>query len=339
MALGDLFQSDLNTGAHKGLSVRPTQEMVVIKHDSRVGGVSLIVPDNDPNDRESRGSIVDVDKLEFVPLTVATMVKAEGTGSNASYSAVFDVYKYGDRNSKSLGIFDRNGAYENTGATSVYRVIGVLRSVDGKSIAKLGNELSEKFGSKPVPAYLDLTYAKFNQMTTVAPDYDKGGVITLTKGKDNKLIQKTPKAKYWLPIFSFQPLDEESANKFETYVKDFFEETKTWIEAVHANDAFLGALRDHGITAPNSVNKLRNMGLDDYEKLVERVKSLGNNDENAGFTALAKQLDVAQTSAPAKSDDDSFDDGSEIKADENVDPFHPNGDDTEVDVSDDDLPF
>lgn len=341
MAL-DLFQSDLQTSTTRGLSVRPTQEMVVIKHDSRVGAVSLIIPDNDPNDRKSRGSVIDVNEVEFVPLTMVSMAKGENIQSNASFADAFDVYKYNDRGqSTSLGIFDRNGAYEAVGTSSSYRIVGVLRSVNGAGISTLDNALSEKFGSNPVPAYLDLTYAKLKQLDSIDPNHGAGSIVKLTTGKNRDLVQVTTRATYFLPLFEVTEMDKKTSDKFEAYITDFLVEVQTWIDAIRENDKKLVELKNHGLARPNVVNDLRKIGIDSYDDLATRVKELGGDNASLGFKALAEQLvgDGVEADTSADTDELVETKSKSTQADEkaDIDPFNQK---TPEDKSaNDDLPF
>ena len=72
--LDSFYQEDVtDTGAR--LSVRPTQEMAIIKHDARTGMMSIIVPDKDENDSNARNSEITITKVDFVPLTVVKIEK------------------------------------------------------------------------------------------------------------------------------------------------------------------------------------------------------------------------------------------------------------------------
>ena len=108
--LDSFYQEDVtDTGAR--LSVRPTQEMAIIKHDARTGMMSIIVPDKDENDSNARNSEITITKVDFVPFTVVNIEKGKGIGSNATILDTVDFYKFSDNGqSVSIGVVIHDGA-------------------------------------------------------------------------------------------------------------------------------------------------------------------------------------------------------------------------------------
>lgn len=344
MAGLDLFQQDVNTGSSR-LSVRPIQEMAIIKHDARSGALSVIVPDNDPNDRESQGSIVDVKKLEFVPITRTLIAKGENIGSNVTIAGHFDIYSYVKNTSLSLGQFGRQSMYEGTGhrASVQNRLYGLIRTVDGEPISKLGedNALTQKFGSDPVPAFFDLNHTKFQALEAVA-DVNKPMYLTISGGKGTKanpLSYKTSYATNYKPKFEAKDMPVEAQEKMAEFAKDYVEATAKWVEEVRANDAFLSLLAENELVMPDVVNTLNaSFSISNVEQFEAKAEQLGNGDIEAGTPILVKKVlaKLGSDASEFESDEETGFVGDKPATESTENPFNA-GD--EVDVSDDDLPF
>ena len=335
----NLFQNDLNTGSSR-LAVRPTQDIAIIKHDARSGALSIIVPDNDPNDSTSRGSIVDVKKVEFVPMTQVLIAKGENIGSNVSIAGHFDLYKYVNNQSLSLGLFGRQNMFDATKASTQNRVYGLIRSVDGKAVAKLDedNALREHFGSNPVPAFIDLNNTKFKALKAVTA-LNEPVALTVAGGRGTKtkpLAYETGYATNYRPDFSVEELPADAQKAMADYAKDFIKETQDWIEQIRENDAFLALLVENGLTDPDTVNTLANsLSITSVKQFNDKVKELGDGDDAKGLKKLIAKVTnkVGSDSAELESD---IQDTSKSDDEPVENPFDSG---EEVDVSDDDLPF
>lgn len=348
--LDSFYQEDVtDTGAR--LSVRPTQEMAIIKHDARTGMMSIIVPDKDENDSNARNSEITITKVDFVPLTVVKIEKGKGIGSNATIRDTFDLYKYSDNGqSESIGVVNHDGAYQKVGAKTNWRLVGVLRSVDGKPVKDLGNALSEKFGSNLVPVYMDLTNAKNKELAKSDSRSATGKVLSVSGGKTGVTIQHTTQQDYPLPKFEVTELDEASTKKFEKFIEPFTVDLSTWIEDIRANDEFLALVQTMGFIDAGMVNKLRSAGLSTASDLENKLKELGQDDLAKGASILLAQFRAtgnggngtatASSNAGFSGTNDATAQSANTSAPA-VDPFATsgNGENTEIDISDDDLPF
>lgn len=346
MAGLDLFQQDVNTGASR-LSVRPIQEMAIIKHDARSGALSVIVPDNDPNDNTSQGSIVDVKKLEFVPITRTLIAKGENIGSNVTIAGHFDIYSYVKNTSVSLGLFGRQSMYDGTDkrASVQNRLYGLIRTVDGEPVAKLGedNALAQKFGSNPVPAFFDLNHTKFQALEAVT-DVNKPMYLTISGGKGTKtnpLSYKTSYATNYKPKFEAKDMPAEAQEKMAEFASDFVNETSKWVAEVRANDAFLSLLAENELVMPDVVNTLNNsFSIGTVEQFEAKAEKLGDGDVEAGTAILVKKVLAKIGSDAGEFESDTDEEtgfvGDKPATEATDSPFKGGA---EVDVADDDLPF
>lgn len=341
----NLFQDDVNTGSAR-LAVRPDNNMAILKHDSRTGSMSIIVPDADPNDRDSQGSVVDVKSVELAVITYVLIGKGQDIGSNVTIHGDFDLYKY-DRSgqSRSLGIFGRPNIYDGThgDATVQMRLIGIVRSIDKKSVGKLDNEISEYFGDKPMPIFIDLNYTKQKELGK-ATDLTKPVLLTVGGGKGKALSYDTGHATNYKPSFTAKELPEATETKMADFASEFVGKTAEWLQAIRKNDELLTTLVELELVEPNAFNVVTNtFGLTSIDQFNEKAEKLGEGE--VGRDALAKRiLHKLHEDKTTNEFDDPADDTPAVAkkstpATSATAPQSPfDGGETE-DADDDDLPF
>lgn len=298
MSLSDL-RVDIDNEMGESLPVRPLREMVNLKHDARTGTLNLILPDNlDSNDPDAKGTEVMLSAVEFVPLTILKMVKGKGVGSNVSIKGVYDLYKYSNDNSsaKSFGVMSRKKAFNEAGAKSAFRAYGFLRSVDGVAVSKLDNKLSEMYGKNLVPTFMDFTYQKFRTLQDVDKE-PEGKILSIKQGKNPELIQHATledgtKVTYYMPMMETKELTKTQETQLEKFAKDYIEVVADYLEKVKANDAFLMALKEHGMTQPNTVSTLReDFSISNVDSLTKEATNLADGgDVEKGYAILARKL-------------------------------------------------
>lgn len=331
------------------LSMRPVENMAILKHDARDGSIKVILSNDDDEPDE-----VSAKKLEFVPTLIFTYVggsinsKTEKIrfASALTSNNYFDVYQYNEDSNESLGIMKSTVAYDKSnGATSrLDRVFGVLRSVDGNNPMSYP-EIEEHFKGEPiVPCFIDLKYSKSkwlqNKVTGNWSRAIKKKFVTISGGKKG-LSYTTTAGKSYHPEFSITE-NEKSLAKMAEISQDYIKACLDFANEVVEHDKFIRELYVHGLTMPNAVDYLRDLDVYDVESLKRYFQEQNSNWDALYQTILSSGMAKEQSvdKAVAKVENSSIQ-NEDIKKAIN-DTYRGNNsedEDKEIPVEEDELPF
>lgn len=331
----------------EGLPKRPVDDMVIIKHDARIGALTALVSiGNSDEEPES----VNATSIQFVPLLTYTQVSGKVDKKDAYYTSAltsnnfFDVYGYGEDAQKSLGIISSNLAYDKTdGATSRSdRVFGILRAIDGKNPMEY-EEIKKVFGSQPiVPCFIDLKYNKAQilakEVTGNWSEAIKQKIVTINGGNGKELAYTNKSGqKNYHPAFKVEE-NEKVLKKMQEISQDFLQKALNFADKVEKHDEFISTLYEQELTAPGIVNTLSDLGVTDMDSL-DRYLQKHNNDWNAlhklvNRSSVHTKEDIDE--AIDKVDDYLTNDNKDFGTDDLKKAFD---DESDISVDEDELPF
>ena len=346
------FSNFTNVGVSEesqGLSMRPVDNMAILKHDARDGSLSIFLSNGSNEDPDE---IEEIKEVSFAPVLVYGFIKGAGDNpedprysSSLSSNRFYDVYKYDRNSTTSLGIVKSNEAYQKSnGVTSFQRrVIGVMRSVDGKNPKSIP-EIEKHFGDEQiVPCFIDLKTVKTTKLQEIVgrnwSKAIKNKIVTIKGGKKGLNYKNAHGGKSYYPAFEVSD-EPEALKKLATISEDYLQACMDFSKEVATHDEFIRELYMHQFTQPKGVENLRDLGISDADSLNTYFED-NHTDwdglrKTIGEQAKAKQ--DAIDNAVDKVDQSMADQKQELKDALKNDAFSNNQND-EIDVSDDDLPF
>lgn len=347
------FSDFTNVGVSEetqGLSMRPVDNMAIIKHDARDGSLSVFLSNGSGEDPDE---IEEIKEVSFAPLLVYGFIKGAGDqpedpryNSSLSSNRFYDVYRYDRNGTTSLGIIKSNEAYQKSnGVTSFQRrVIGVMRSIDKKNPKSIP-EIEKHFGdSEIVPCFIDLKTIKTTKLQEIVgrnwSKAIKNKIVTIKGGKKGLNYKNAHGGKSYYPAFEVSD-EPEALKKLAAVSEDYLNTCMDFSKEVASHDEFIRELYTHQFTQPNGVENLRDLGISDLDSLNAYFED-NQTDWNGLRKAVgeqAKAKEEAIDKAADKVDQSVADNQQELKDALTNEAFSNNQNDDGIDVSDDELPF
>lgn len=349
----DSFHSNLSSDQVKQSLARPTNKMLLIKHDSRdsaEGKLSVMRP-NLSGDQWDRQQVVEntfkIDKCQFAAITTLQHLsgKDEKTGTryytDCSENGYFNI-----RNSdgNSLGIYTSKEAYDSNLPTRVaYRVFGLLRSINGKAPQTAIPELKEDFGDDLIPVVFDMNFTKRKALQQVAEQsglesYDAGNFVSIEGGIHNDCINETNNGINYLPKFECEALTEKANKTMSEKASEFLDLLNDFMSKIRSQDEMYRSLSVNGYDKrPGLVEKLNAMEITDNEsldKFLEKAQAEGKDSWKALNDRLNQAVDQAANKVDAFAQN-----RNTLKEAMQGSSSASSVADTEIEVSDEELPF
>lgn len=352
--LTDLAQNT-NTSTRAGVPLRPRDvKLINLRHNGQnlTDSLSMQIPNNDENDPKSRPETVPVKKgYVFIPLFETTVVMGNSIQSNPSFAGFYDVYRYNNRQSTSLGLYNGNAdatrkyfKQEQLGVN--HRIFGTLISVDGvpvKQIDKLKPYINEQ---GMLLCYMQLNPGKYRTMQQVdlhtnynSKDY-AGHLVSVDVDEANmsdaEHTVNTQNGTTYRPHFSMKALTDEQKKRFSEALSPITEKVlRPYVREIKNFDNYLNQLlaklplRNHGIDV---VNNLASHSISDIDTLNDYINDQTStaqawNNINT-FATQAVETPVAPAPQPA----------SDITNSANNADANKNADNGNT-IEDDELPF
>ena len=341
------FSNFTNVGVSEesqGLSMRPVDNMAILKHDARDGSLSIFLSNGSNEDPDE---IEEIKEVSFAPVLVYGFIKGAGDNpedprysSSLSSNRFYDVYKYDRNSTASLGIVKSNEAYQKSNGVTGFqrRIIGVMRSVDGKNPKSIP-EIEKHFGDEQnVLCFIDLKTVKTTKLQEIVgrnwSKAIKNKIVTIKGGKKGLNYKNAHGGKSYYPAFEVSD-EPEALKKLATISEDYLQACMDFSKEVATHDEFIRELYMHQFTQPKGVENLRDLGISDVDSLNTYFED-NHTDWDGLRKAIGEQAKAKQDAidnAVDKVDQSMADQKQELK-----DAFSNNQND-EIDVSDDDLPF
>lgn len=347
------FSDFTNVGVSEetqGLSMRPVDNMAIIKHDARYGSLSVFLSNGSNEDPDE---IEEIKEVSFAPLLVYGFIKGAGDhpedpryNSSLSSNRFYDVYRYDRNGATSLGIIKSNEAYQKSNGVTNFqrRVIGVMRSIDEKNPKSIP-EIEKHFeDSEIVPCFIDLKTIKTTKLQEIVgrnwSKAIKNKIVTIKGGKKGLNYKNAHGGKSYYPAFEVSD-EPEALKKLAAVSEDYLQVCMDFSKEVAAHDEFIRELYTHQFTQPHGVENLRDLGISDVDSLNAYFED-NQTDWNGLRKAVgeqAKAKEEAIDKAVDKVDQGVSDNQQELKDALTNDAFSNNQNDDGIDVSEDELPF
>lgn len=349
----DSFHSNLSSDQTKQSLARPTNKMLLIKHDSRdsaEGRLSVIRP-NLSSDQWDRKQLTEntfkIDKCQFAAIVTLQHLSGKDQENGTRYYTDCSENGYFNiRNSdgNSLGIYTSKEAYDSSLPTRVaYRVFGLLRSINGKVPQTAIPELKEDFEDNLIPVVFDMNFTKRKLLQQVAEQsglesYDGGNFISVEGGIHNDCINETDNGINYLPKFECEALTEKANKTMSEKASEFLDLLNDFMKKIRSQDEMYRSLSINGYgKRPGLVEKLSSMEITDNEslnKFLQKAQSEGKDSWQALDTRLNQAVEQAANKVDAFAQNrNTLKEAMQTSSSVSSIP------DSEVEVSDEELPF
>lgn len=352
-ALTDLAHNT-NNNNRAGVPLRPRGvKLINLRHNGREleNALSMQIPNNDENDSNSRPETVAVKKgYTFVPLFETKIVTANSVQSNPSMAGFYDVYRYDNRQSTSLGLYNGNvdtvRKYFKQEHYSVnHRIFGILTSVDGTPVTKIEKLKPYVDDNGILLCYMQLNPGKYRTMQVdLHTNYDVRNyinhLISVDVDKSNmndaEHSVRTQNGTTYRPHFTMKALTTEQHARFSKAVDPLGQDVlRPYVDSIVKFDNYLNqllaklSLENHGIDV---VTRLAGHSITDIDSLNRYINDQTNTaqawENIKTFASQALETPAMPTPAPA---------ANSSRATNN--PTPTNNADEGTTVDDDDLPF
>ena len=324
-------------------------EMAILKHDARDGSLSILLSNGN---NEKPDEIEEIKEISFAPVLVYGFIKGAGDNSedpryssSLSSNLFYDVYKRDNNGTTSLGIIKSNDAYQKSNGVARFqwRIIGVMRSVDGKNPNSI-SEIEKHFEDEQIiPCFIDLKTVKTTKLQEIVGrnwrKAIKNKIITIKGGKKGLNYKNAHGGKSYYPAFEVSD-EPEALKKLATISEDYLQACMDFSKEVATHDEFIRELYMHQFIQPKGVESLRDLGISDVDSLNAYFED-NHTDWDGLRKAIGEQVKAKQDAidnAVDKVDQNMADQKQELKDALKNDAFS-NNQNNEIDVSDDELPF
>lgn len=325
-ALTDLAHNT-NNNTRAGVPLRPRDvKLINLRHNGREleNALSMQIPNNDENDSNSRPETVEVKKgYTFIPLFETKIVTANSIQSNPSMAGFYDVYRYDNRQSTSLGLYNGNvdtvRKYFKQEHYSVnHRIFGILTSVDGTPVTKIAKLKPFIDDNGILLCYMQLNPGKYRTMQVdLHANYDIRNItnhlVSVDVDKPNmsdaEHSVRTQNGTTYRPHFTMKALTAEQRARFSKAADPLAQNVlKPYITEIISFDNYLNqllaklSLENHGIDV---VTRLAGHSITDIDSLNRYINDQTNTaqawENIRTFASQAIETPTMPTPAPTNS--------------------------------------
>ena len=355
--LSDLAQNT-SSSTRTGVPLRPQGvKLINLRHNGQqqTNSLTMQIPNNDPNDRNSRPESVPVAKsYSFIPLFETTVLMGNSVQSNPSIKQFYDLYRYNNREGQSLGLYNSNTnqtrAYlKEEGYKVNHRIFGILTAIDGKSV-KSNKKLEPFQNDGLLLCYMQLNPGKYRTMQDdLNANYDirkiTEHVVTVDSDPanmgDSTHSVQTRNGTTYRPHFSMVALTDAQAARMRKSIMGIATDVlKPYMMQIADNDSFLELLMEklpmtnHGI---NVVDNLAEHSITDLKSLNDFINSQASSQAawNMLQSFATQSAAAADVNEPAPNPAPAADGGNDA---DSANDDNNAGNDGQA-LNDDDLPF
>lgn len=346
-----------NSNTRAGVPLRPDVKLINLRHNGRnlTGSLSMQIPNNDPNDSDSRPETIAVKKgYTFIPLFETKVLMGNSIQSNPSFADFYDVYRYDNRQSTSLGLYngnsDKTRKYFKAERLGInHRIFGALISVDGKTVDKIAKLKDFADDEGIVMCYMQLNPGKYQtmQQADLHTNYDSrnyaGHLVSVDVDEDNmKDAQhsvKTQNGMTYRPHFSMKTLTDAQTKRFQKVLMPITENVlRPYVKRIIDFDSYLNQLlaklpmQNNGIDV---VDNLAGHSITDLQSLNSYIQDQSSTAQAwANLATFASQA-VDTPAAPTPTATGNNAQG----ANNNTSDNNQDAGNTDTGIDDDELPF
>lgn len=349
------FNTEIKDDYRGALPTAPTRQIAYIKHDSRDGKLKLLVPNPDAEDNDNAQNMLEFPlervakdgsqafgEVELATLLMRTYLKADDARSQITEGKFFSVISYGEDGGHK-GLMTRKEAYDRFDARQYYRLIGILRSINGERPQTAVPALANMFGDGgAVPALFDMPYSKWDELRKIDAGATNSTIVTICGGKDTpySVNARGKSLTMYRPIFATKRMTQKQQQGMAKLGAAFLEEASNWMQQIDNNDELIAQLYQHNIRNAGCLDALADVSpaITDGPSLNQWLKT--NNDD---WNQLA-QLAYGNTTS------DPFSDNSELNSPSNLQKafndheqtdhqFNNDMPDENTTINENDLPF
>ena len=291
------FNTEIKDDYRGALPTAPTRQIAYIKHDSRDGKLKLLVPNPDAEDDDNAQNMLEFPlervsedgsqtfgEVELATLLMRTYLKADDARSQITEGKFFSLVSYGKEDSGHKGLMTRKEAYDRFGARQYYRLIGILRSINGKKPQTSVPALTNIFGEGgAVPALFDMPYSKWDELRKIDAGATNSTIVTIRGGKDMPYSVNVggKTLTMYRPTFATKRMTKKQQQGMATLGATFLEEASNWMQQIDANDELVVQLYQHNIRTAGCLDALADVSpaITDGPSLNQWLKA-NNNDWN-----------------------------------------------------------